>query len=104
MPDRFRVIVLPRASSDLQGIYAFIEQHSPQNAANMTKTLIDAIDSLEEFPFRYPVRTPARAPARVVRSMPVPPYLIYYRVDETRLAVRVLTVRHGSQPQPKRFP
>lgn len=104
MPAHYRVIILPRASADLQGIYAYIEQDSPQNAASMTRTLIDAIDSLEQLPFRYKVHAPARDPSRVVRSMPVPPYLVYYRVDEVRRVVRVLTIRHGSQRQPKRFP
>jgi plasmid stabilization system protein ParE len=65
--------------------------------------LIDAIDSLEILPFRYRIYYGSKQPAAAVRRMPVPPYLIYYRVEESRLAVEIITVRHGKRRQPHRF-
>jgi plasmid stabilization system protein ParE len=35
--------------------------------------------------------------------MPVPPFVIYYRVLEAERIVEVLTVRHGARRQPRRF-
>ena len=34
----------------------------------------------------------------------VPPFLIYYRIDEAKRSVGVITIRHGKQRQPRRFP
>jgi plasmid stabilization system protein ParE len=42
-------------------------------------------------------------PAKAVRRMPVPPFLIYYRIDEARKAVGIVTIRHGKQRPPRRF-
>jgi plasmid stabilization system protein ParE len=35
--------------------------------------------------------------------MPVSPFIVYYRVDDKRGAVRILTVRHGARRQPQRW-
>jgi plasmid stabilization system protein ParE len=35
--------------------------------------------------------------------MPVPPFILYYRADDGPRLVRVLTIRHGSRSQPRRF-
>jgi len=100
MAEHYHVIIEPRASSDLISIYAYIEKDSPQNAASVSQMLFDAIDSLEFFPHRYKVHRWRRNPMRVVRSMPVPPFIVYYRILEPHHAVQVLTVRHGAQRQP----
>jgi toxin ParE1/3/4 len=103
MAHRYRVIILPRASADLQELFEYIERQSPQNASGVARQIIDAIDSLEELPHRYEVHASSRDPSRVVRSMPVPPFIVYYRTDEKRLSVHILTIRHGARRQPKRF-
>ena len=41
---------LPEALDDLQRLHAFIEPHSPEAARRAVNTLIDAADSLAEFP------------------------------------------------------
>jgi len=65
--------------------------------------LVDAIDSLQYLPRRYSVYQGRHNPSDAVRRMPVPPYLIYYRIDERRQAVEIVTVRHGARRQPRRF-
>lgn len=103
MAGTYRVVIMPRASKDLATICAYIEQDSPQNAASVAQELLDAIDSLGLLPHRYKVHRSNRDPSRVVRSMPVPPFVIYYQVLEQQQAVEVITVRHGSRRQPRRF-
>ena len=100
MAERYRVIIEPRASEDLISIFTFIQKDSPQNAASVAQMLFDAIDSLEIFPRRYKVHRWRRNPRRVVRSMPVAPFVIYYRVLERKHVVQVLTVRHGARERP----
>ena len=103
MPDRYRVQTMPRASGDIVGICSYIEKDSPQNAASVAQMLVDAIDSLEILPHRYKVHERRKDPAKTVRSMPVPPFIVYYRVVDRLRAVEILTVRHGHQRQPRRF-
>ena len=90
----------PEASSDVETIFDYIARDSPQNAATVAAVLIAAVDSLSQFPHRYKVHRSSRDPNRVIRSMPVPPYVVYYRSNEDDGTVHVLTIRHGSRRQP----
>ena len=103
MPAHYQVRMLPEASGNLIAIHEHIEKDSPQNATAVARMLIDAIDSLEQFPHRYKVHRSATDPDLVVRSMPVPPFIVYYRVDESDRVVEVMTVRHGSRRRPRRL-
>jgi len=78
---------LPDALKDLKRLHAFIEPHSPQAAISAVNTLIDAANSLAEFPekgrpwdlemdFReLPVRFGARG------------YIIRYRLFEDQIII-----------------
>jgi plasmid stabilization system protein ParE len=101
MPQSLRIRILPEAATDLAGIFDHIQQQSPQNAASVIEELINAIDSLSLFPRRYKVHRSARRGRRPVRSMPVPPFIVYYRIIEEHDTVEVMTVRHGAQRQPR---
>jgi hypothetical protein len=35
--------------------------------------------------------------------MPVPPFLLYYRIDDASRVVHVVSVLHGKRRQPKRL-
>jgi plasmid stabilization system protein ParE len=103
MPDRYRIRTMPRASNDIVAICSYIESVSPDNARRVAQRLINAIDSLEILPHRYKVHEHRKDPAKTVHSMPVPPFIVYYRVVDRLRAVEVLTILHGHQQQPKRF-
>ena len=103
MPDTYRIIILPEAADNLESIHTHIELDSPQNAVAVSRKLLEAVDSLELFPHRYKAHTSSKNPDRVVHSMPVPPFIIYYRVIEHNLAVEVMTIRHGARRQPRRL-
>src|SRR3954471_23217179 len=97
----YRVIVLPQAIDDLDHITAYIRQSSPQNAALVFARLWAAARSLSALPHRYEIHRYRRYPAKAVRSMAVPPFIIYYRIDETARIVRILTIYHGARRQPR---
>jgi len=103
MPEHYHIRIMPRAASDLTAICSFIEQHSPQNAASIARELVAAIDSLEILPHRYKIHEHRQQPAKTVHSMPVPPFVVYYRIVDRLHLVEVLTVRHGKRQPPKRF-
>ena len=103
MPDRYRLRIMPRSADDIAGICAYIEESSPQNAAGVAQDLLDAIDSLEILPRRYRIHEHRKDPSKTVHAMPVPPFIIYYRVVERHHVVEVVAVLHGSRRQPRRF-
>lgn len=103
MAQWYRILLMPRAADELVEICTFIEKDSPQNAAAVAQELLDAIDSLAQFPHRYKVHQHRHDESKTVRSMPVPPFVVYYRIDDQREIVRVLSIRHGARRQPIRF-
>ncbi len=103
MTERYSVKVMPEASTDLTGIFDYIEPESPQNAPSVIETLFTAVDSLDHLPHRYKVHRSNRNPDRVVRSMVVAPFIVYYRIFESQRIVEILTIRHGARRQPRRF-
>ncbi len=97
MPDTYRVRYTPEAYSDLQEIFDYIKISSPQNAPEMIRKLMEAADSLDIFPHRYrPPRNMGKVD-REIRSMPVPPFLMRYRIEEGSRAVVILSIRHGAR-------
>lgn len=100
MPATYRVRITPRAVADLEGIHDYVSQDSPESAAGVVRTLVDAIDSLARLPHRFSVPRVGPAKDRNVRSMPVRPYLVRYRIDDVRLVVFILRIRHGARKRP----
>jgi toxin ParE1/3/4 len=100
MPDMYAVHITPRALADLEGIFNFISKSSQQNAPKMLESLLSAIDGLSLFPHRFNVPRTGYIKGRQIRSMPVRPYLVRYRIDDRRKAVFILRVRHGARRRP----
>lgn len=103
MPSHYAVRISKTASSDLDAIFSYIVKQSPQNAERVLQRLLDEIFALKMLPHRYKVHKRSHRPDQVVRSMPVPPFVVYYRVIEDPRVVRVLTVRHGARRKPRHF-
>lgn len=82
MPATYQVRLTAMAGTHLQEIYDYIEEHSPQNTREMVRRLLDSIDSLEFLPHRY---------------VPVRPFRVRYHVNDSTLAVTVLSVQHGAR-------
>jgi len=103
MPEHYRVRLAPPALADLEEIHTSISRTSPQGAASMLEQLVDAIDSLEVFPHRTVVERQVSSLKFPVRSLPVKPYIIYFRVIEDEKVVVIRHIRHGARQPPKRL-
>ena len=99
-PQIYWVLISARAQRDLDGIHAYLAAVSPQAAASVVLELVNAINSLDVFPHRYAVPRTGKPRGRATRSMPVRPYLVRYRIDESAKLVTVLFVRHGARRRP----
>ena len=104
MPRVYHVRITKEASSHLDEIFTFIASQSPQNAEQVCERLLSEIFSLKMFPHRYKVhRRGKKQNGETVRSMPVPPYVVYYKIVESRRVVRIHSVLHGHRRRPRGF-
>ena len=101
--NQYRIIISCRAVRDLEKIHDYIAHDSPANADGMIKRVLDSVELFEQFPHRTVVEQQSSKIRHPVRSLPVPPYVVYFRVIERQKVVRILHVRHGARRQPRRF-
>jgi plasmid stabilization system protein ParE len=99
MASSYKINIQPRALRDALRIHDWIAQDSPRNAAKWYAGLIDAIDSLAQFPERC-----KRAPENESFSEDIRQLLYGKRRGVYRILftihediVRVLHVRHGAR-------
>ena len=98
MGDTYRLRITPAAAVDLKLIFDYIHRDSPQNARQIIRRILAAVDSLEILPHRYPIIDDSlRLLGEELRSMPVRPYMVRYRVDDVSQTVTVVGVRHGAR-------
>lgn len=84
------VVWTREALSNLDLIATYVRQFDPGAAQRFALALIDAANSLEEFPER------GRPSTNGTRELPiVPPYVIRYEYRDD--LVYVLSIRHGRQ-------
>lgn len=90
----YKLEYLPIAQRDMVEIVRYIsaELSNPAAAENLTAKLVDAAESITEFPYANPVYTPLRSLKREYRKLPVENYLIFYWVDENEKLVTVARV------------
>jgi plasmid stabilization system protein ParE len=100
MTGDYRVRLTPQALGDLEKIHADIARESPQNASSMIEHILDSIDLLELFPHRTVVERQPSSLRYPVRTLPVKPYIIYFRVIEDEKVVVVRHIRHGARRKP----
>lgn len=68
----------------------------------MVEQILRAIDMLEQTPHRQRVVT-KRKTGTIIRSLPVPPYMVFFQVSDENLIVEILRIRHGARRPLKRF-
>ncbi|MGA2440525.1 MAG: type II toxin-antitoxin system RelE/ParE family toxin [Tepidisphaeraceae bacterium] len=103
MPDAYRVIISPEAAANLLALHAFIAQNSPANAAKMVDRILAAVETLKTVPHRTVLEHQSPRIQHPVRSLPVSPYVVFFRVLNDDRVVRILTIRHGARRRPRRF-
>ena len=85
-----QVIFAPAAIDDLTDIRTYIGKFNPAAAGRMAARLIEAGESLHEYPER------GRPISRNRRELAiVPPYVIRYRIKGE--IVEIIRIRHGSR-------
>ncbi len=73
-----RVVFSPLAASDLRDAWAFVAQESTPAANRLLAEFTEILGMLADRRFQGPTTT--LTDGRRVKSWPVPPYRIYYRI------------------------
>ena len=97
----FRLIYVPRAAADLRDIQDYIARDSLKNEEQMIARIMDAVDSLKEFPHRAVAERQYRRLKHPTRTLSVKPYIVYFRVIDEGRVVRILHIRHGARRRPR---
>ena len=79
-----RLRYTPRATADLNSIFAYIDEHSPAGAIHVKARIQQLVEGLTDFPFAG-----REAGFRNVRMLVAGrfPYLIFYRVVEDEVQI-----------------
>jgi plasmid stabilization system protein ParE len=93
----FRVEITGPALADLAEIVSFIAQDNPAAAKTVGDNLLDAALSLAKTPFKG-TRFQKLAG---VRKLTLPPFKIFYRVNDPTKAVQILRFWHSARHDPK---
>lgn len=93
----FKIIVSPRAQKEVENAIEYYALYSTDAPRNFVTSLEEAYNSISEIPFR-------RIFYKNVRALKLKrfPYLLYFVVDETKNAIRILACFHCKRNPDKR--
>jgi plasmid stabilization system protein ParE len=101
---RFRVEIAKNAETELEQLYLLVIERAPHRGAAWFNGLEQAIRTVDRHPKRCPVAPESLDPARPVRVLHYGRshhvYRVFFTVDRTAGAVRVVHVRHGARKPP----
>ncbi|MES1167589.1 MAG: type II toxin-antitoxin system RelE/ParE family toxin [Oleiharenicola lentus] len=89
----YRLIYTKPAVRDLEEIVRYIAQDRPEAARAVGLALVELAESLLSFPLRGSSLRHRPGVRKVVHA----PYVVLYRVDETRLQVRIQRFWHSKR-------
>lgn len=96
---RYRVEITEHAWSKIrdQARYIAGEAGAPVNAGRWLARVLDAIDTLEQYPRRCPEAIENAFFSFQLRSLNVDGFLLLFTIDDENNVVQILHARHGRQ-------
>ena len=95
MPTRFRVEITQSAEDDLEEIWSYIAEDSPETASGFVLNLEEKVQTLEQFPQRCPLIPENEFLGRRYRHLILDRYRVIFRLSKE--IVFVLRIIHGSR-------
>lgn len=105
MSDKYKLIILPEAQTDIRNIIFYItsELASPQAAMRLQSIFKDTINSLADFPKRIKLVDEQPWREAGVRRIRVKNYYIYFVIVEEEHAVKIMAVIYTRRDQEKQM-
>lgn len=99
----YKLEYLPSAVKDMTEIVRYISQklQNPGAASSLADEMVQAADSLCEFPYAYPMHKTIRPLKHEYRRIIVQNYLMFYWVDEEQKTVTIARVIYARRDYPK---
>ncbi|MCP5127663.1 MAG: type II toxin-antitoxin system RelE/ParE family toxin [Gammaproteobacteria bacterium] len=91
----YRVDITSEAGEEIEAIYLYIAEDSPDNAAHWYFAIHDKIQTLKDSPNRCPLAYENRFYDYEVRNLIFGSYRVLFRVQEK--TVQILHVKHGAR-------
>jgi len=92
---KYRVIIEASAEAQLDEAYLYIRAETPQAATRWQMGLLDAAETLEQFPGRCPLAPEASAFGREIRHLIHGSYRLLFEIRGE--VVYILHIRHGAR-------
>ncbi len=96
---KYQVNYSNESRQDLRDIFTYVSEHlmAPGTAADLVNRIMDAVESMEEDPFRYPIYHLEPWKSKGIRFIPVGNYLIFYLPDENLMRVDIVRIMYGGR-------
>jgi toxin ParE1/3/4 len=95
----YKVIWTDEAIADLRELVAFISKENPDAGEKLGEILIQKSMVLVEHP--HLGRKLRKSPSNALRELIVPPYRMFYEIDEKGSAVFIRFLWDGARQEPK---
>ena len=92
---QYKIDIAPQAAKEIENIYLYIAEDSPNNAARWFFAIYDKIQTLKDFPTRCPLAYENRFYDYEIRHLIFGNYRVLYRIKEKN--IQVLHVKHSAQ-------
>jgi plasmid stabilization system protein ParE len=89
----YRVVFSKSADEDIINIVKHVAAENPQAAKKLGSNLLDLALSLDSMPYRGSKVKKRRGVLKLIHGN----YLIYYRVNENKRTVEILSFKHGAR-------
>lgn len=95
----YKLEYLPIARRDIIDIARYIKKvlGNPSAASKLAKELVEAAESLRQFPYACPIYYPLQPCGRDFRKLSVKNYILFYWVDEEQNTVTVARVVYAKR-------
>jgi plasmid stabilization system protein ParE len=92
---RYKINIAPEAAKEIEDIYLYIADDSPNNAAKWYFAIHDKIHALKDFPDSCPIAYEDRFYDFQIRNLIFGNYRVIYRIQED--IIQILHVKHTAQ-------
>ena len=92
---QYKINIAPEAAKEIEDIYLYIAEDSPDNATSWYFAIYDKIQTLKAFPSRCPIAFEDRYYDYEIRHLIFGNYRVLYRIQDR--TVQILHVKHGAQ-------
>ena len=92
---RYKINIAPEAAKEIEDIYLYIADDSPNNAAKWYFAIHDKIQALTDFPESCPVAYEDRFYDFQIRNLIFGNYRVIYRIQKD--IIQILHVKHTAQ-------